>query len=99
MPQAESHGGQIYPQPARSAHRCSSPFHTATSPSATGAQERACAKFKVRSRVSLSNPAAHSNDLGAEALRKKRNKRKKHPRGHRMNHVGLPDSGGEFTDG
>src|SRR5215208_6479423 len=32
MPQAESHRGQIHPQPARSTHRCSSPFHTATSP-------------------------------------------------------------------
>src|SRR5215212_2723435 len=32
MPQAESHRGQIHPQPARSTHRCSSPCHTATSP-------------------------------------------------------------------
>src|SRR5215207_3335446 len=50
MHQAEAHRGQIYPQPAWSAHRCSSPFHTATSPSATGAK-RACPKFTTGSRV------------------------------------------------
>src|SRR5215203_5047113 len=58
MPQAESHGGQIYPQPARSAHRCSSPFHTATSPSATGAK-RACPKFITRSRSVAEKPRAY----------------------------------------
>src|SRR5918995_6685211 len=50
MHQAESHRShsQINPEPARSAYRCSSPFHTATS--LCNRSPRACSKFITRSR-------------------------------------------------